>query len=209
MLLHFDYDGVIADSMPHLLALTQRAQQVVGLGRPPALSDYAAIEYLTFENHARCLGIPESGVPAFVDAIFDLQSRELNCPPVYPGIPAVMASLARAHTLAIVTSSLSQLVRRYLQSQGLEACVSVVYGGDLRLSKSERILRSCAASRVPAAQSFMLGDTVGDIQQGKLAGVRTVAASWGFHPRSMLLAAAPDFIADHPSDLLAIFSTPL
>jgi phosphoglycolate phosphatase len=206
MLLHFDYDGVIADSMPQLLALIQRAQQVVGLGRPPAVSDYTEIENLTFENHARCLGIPESGVPNFVAAIYALQSQEQGSAPVYAGIPSVLAALAPRSSIAIVTSSLSTLVWRYLTQQGLDGLVAAVHGGELGLSKSERILRSCAQNAVLPSQTFMIGDTVGDILQGKLAGARTIAVAWGFHSHSMLLSAAPDYIAAHPSDLLSILS---
>ncbi|MBT4503304.1 MAG: hypothetical protein HOC74_36580 [Gemmatimonadetes bacterium] len=43
-----------------------------------------------------------------------------------------------------------------------------------------------------------------DIRQGKRAGVRTIAAAWGFQRRHLLLAEAPDFVADEPGDLLEI-----
>jgi phosphoglycolate phosphatase len=91
----------------------------------------------------------------------------------------------------------------------LDSLVSAVYGADLGMSKSERILHSCASSGVHPSSTYMIGDTVGDIQQGKLAGACTVAVTWGFHPKPRLLAAAPDFLADHPSDLLAILNAQL
>jgi len=209
MLLHFDYDGVIADSMPQLLSLTRRAQQAVGFGRPPSTQDYATIEYLTFENHARCLGIPEARVQNFVSTIFDLQGAELWDVPVYPGIQPVLTALSLQHQIAIVTSSLTRVVWRSLSLQGLDSAVSAVFGGELGLSKAERIARSCAKRGIDPARTFMVGDTVGDIQQGRLAGARTVAVAWGFHPRLMLLSAAPDFIADQPQDLLTILSAHL
>jgi len=206
MLLHFDYDGVIADSMPQLLNLTWRAQRAVGFGRPPSSEDYATIEYLTFENHARCLGIPEDRVQNFVATIYDLQVAQQWDVPIYPGIKPVLTALSHHDQIAIITSSLTRVVRRCLSLQGLDSAVGAVFGGELGLSKAERIARSCAERGVDPAQTYMVGDTVGDIQQGKRAGARTVAVSWGFHPRQMLLAAAPDFIADQPTDLITILS---
>jgi len=206
MLLHFDFDGVIADSMIQLLNLTRRAQQAVGLGHPPSMQDYAAIEYLTFENHARCLGIPEDRVQNFVATIYDLQGAQQWDVSVYPGIKDVIEALTRQHQIAINTSSLTRVVWRCLSQHGLDSAVSAVFGGELGLSKVERIARSCAERGVDPAQTYMVGDTVGDIQQGKRAGARTVAVSWGFHPRQMLLAAAPDFIADQPTDLITILT---
>jgi phosphoglycolate phosphatase-like HAD superfamily hydrolase len=57
---------------------------------------------------------------------------------------------------------------------------------------------------VPPEETFMIGDAISDIRQGKRAGVRTIAAAWGFQRRDFLLAEAPDFMADEPADLLEI-----
>jgi len=42
------------------------------------------------------------------------------------------------------------------------------------------------------------------VRQGRLAGVRTVAVTWGFQERELLEQEAPDFVINNPKDLLKI-----
>jgi len=58
-------------------------------------------------------------------------------------------------------------------------------------------------------EQWYVGDTVGDIVEGKAAGVRTIAAGvrtiavgWGWHDAERLLGASPDYLAQTPADLL-------
>lgn len=42
----------------------------------------------------------------------------------------------------------------------------------------------------------------GDVREAREAGVRTVAVTWGWHPRERLERACPDVLIDKPEDLL-------
>lgn len=50
----------------------------------------------------------------------------------------------------------------------------------------------------------MVGDSIGDFSQGRQAGVRTIAVTWGFHPEGLLRDALPDYIVRSPQELLLI-----
>jgi phosphoglycolate phosphatase len=52
----------------------------------------------------------------------------------------------------------------------------------------------------------MIGDTIGDIRAGKQSGVQTVAVTWGFQARDLLARELPDYLVDHPEELLTIAS---
>jgi len=45
-------------------------------------------------------------------------------------------------------------------------------------------------------QTFYVGDTSGDVEAGKFAGVKTIGAAWGFQDRDKLAQAKPDFLMD-------------
>jgi len=45
---------------------------------------------------------------------------------------------------------------------------------------------------------------VGDIREGKAACVKTVAATWGWHPKERFEGVGADFVVDTPEDLLSI-----
>jgi phosphoglycolate phosphatase len=54
--------------------------------------------------------------------------------------------------------------------------------------------------------TMMVGNAISDIRQGKLAKVKTVAVTWGFQSRELLIAENPDHLADTPTDLLTLFN---
>lgn len=49
-----------------------------------------------------------------------------------------------------------------------------------------------------------VGDELRDVAAAKAAGVKSVAVTWGVHPRTLLLSAQPDFLVDTPEELLRL-----
>ena len=52
--------------------------------------------------------------------------------------------------------------------------------------------------------AYYVGDTSGDIIEGKRAGAMTVAVTWGWHDVEKLEEASPDFIVSSPAELTAL-----
>lgn len=52
--------------------------------------------------------------------------------------------------------------------------------------------------------TLYVGDSQVDIETAKRAGVTMAACAWGFVPRQDLENAAPNFIIDHPSQIIAL-----
>ncbi len=203
-LVNFDYDGVIVDSLEQLLDLSIQAQARLALGRPPTLRDFATIENLSFDNLARLVGFPERQVPQFVSTIFDLQCRDERKLGLFPGIPETLRRLAETCSLVVITASQSASVRRVLDKNGLGQCFSMILGGELGLTKAQRIAKARSEFGADAKSTYMVGDTINDIRQGKLAGVKTVGVSWGFQERGLLERELPDFLIDRPEELVEI-----
>lgn len=203
LLLNFDYDGVIVDSLQQLTGFAARAQQQLGLGRPPTGADWETIESLTFPGLGKVIGIPESSISEFTDIIFDLQAKAAP-PPVFPDLPGVLRELSDSHCMVVVTASLASAVQATLSANSLEDAFQDVLGGELVCSKSERIARAQRQFEFESTQTVMIGDAISDIREGKQAGVVTIAVGWGFQASELLLGEQPDFFADEPGDLLAI-----
>ncbi|MCD8199897.1 MAG: HAD-IIIA family hydrolase [Coriobacteriaceae bacterium] len=55
-----------------------------------------------------------------------------------------------------------------------------------------------------AERTLYVGDSEPDVQIAKNAGCTSVACTWGFRSRAVLEAEDPDYIIDHPSELVAI-----
>ena len=54
-------------------------------------------------------------------------------------------------------------------------------------------------------ETLYVGDTTGDINSGKEAGIKTAAVTWGFHPEEKLIGANPNFIFNSICDIMKLF----
>ncbi len=203
MLLLFDYDGVIVDSFNILLDVCIEAQTAFGEGRVPGPDDFRTIENLTFDELGRMIGIPAGLCVAYAAKVFEIQRKRWSARQ-FPAVVEVMQKLAMHHTVAVVTNSQSHIVKATLQEFGLAAAVTAVAGGESGASKVDRIVNFQSVHAASGETTFMIGDMVGDIRAGKQAGVRTVAVTWGFQARELLVRETPDYLVDHPEELLAI-----
>lgn len=203
MLILFDYDGVIVDSFDLLLDMCVRVQKDFGCGRNPVCEDFQTIENLDFESLGKWVGIPDAMVSSYSEHVFALQ-KECWSVNVFPEIPDVFRTLAQNHTLGVITASQTEAVTQTFSDFGLKETIATVLGGDAGKSKAARIDIAREMYAFAPGSTFMVGDAISDIRQGKLAGVRTVAVSWGFQNRELLAKENPDFLIDHPGQLLEI-----
>jgi len=204
MLLHFDYDGVIVDSFNQLLTAAQKAVSGSRVGRVPTREDFETIEDLTAASIAERLGIPENKIRLYAARMHAALATNGQVPPVFPGVPAVIRELAERHTIVIVTSNLTHLVKRGLSREQLGDCVSAILDAMRPGTKGEKIEHALTQFNVPPQESFMIGDTRSDIRHGKAAGVQTVAVTWGYQKRHTLEQEKPDFFVDSPDELLEV-----
>lgn len=204
MLINCDFDGVIADTFGHMLALCRAAQVEVGAGRPPVADDLRTLENLTFAGLAQRLEIPDTAVPRYVEAAFALQQRAACQVSFFDGMRELLLAMREVADIAIITSGCATVVRGHLENHGLGGTVAAVTGGEAGQTKEEAIRANMARFAARPERTFMVGDAVSDIRQGRQAGVRTIGVSWGFQSRPMLDKASPDFLADSPPELLGI-----
>lgn len=198
-LIMFDFDGVIADSLNVMHGATVKALRDHGLGH---LASDDLVPRLVESNWFE--GLRRMGVPAQVAAeMDDLIAGSVAAGEVepYDGIREVIADLAERHSVVIVTSNRSDIVADFLARWDFTG-IGEVLGGDKGKSKVPK-LRG-AVSRYPHDGAFFIGDSIGDIDEGRAAGVATVAVTWGWHPEQLLLASSPDLVAHSPQELLEL-----
>jgi phosphoglycolate phosphatase len=199
MLICFDYDGVVVDSLDVLLAISKKAWRTLESGREPEADDFRLIEQLQFDAFAARIGIHESEQQAFINEVIRLQSVPGDWPvDLFDGIPELLSSLSGDHHISIVTASSGDFVRNALEGFGISEAVHSIYGAELGLPKSERIRMAMAKTGTDAANAWMVGDAISDIREGKLAGAKTIAVTWGYQPEALLAAESPDHVVGQP-----------
>ncbi len=197
-LLMFDYDGVIADSLevfhPCLAAVCRRRGVTAVDAREAFLSLFDGNMF----DGLLAAGCAAEDLPALTAELRQALAAEAGRVRLFAGMGAALGDLARVHRVVVITSSPAEPVRRKLAVEGVAPLP--VLGAEQGLGKVDKIRRTLAEP--PGLPAWYIGDTTGDIVEGRCAGAHTIGVAWGWHGRARLTAAAPDRIVDTPMELL-------
>ena len=202
-LLLFDFDGTIVDSLRVAFKAYNSIAKSYGIKEFKNEKDFSRLYDKNIYESFIEQGVPRERINDFMidlrNAFFDKGYSAL----LFPGIKEAIESLATKNKVIIITSNLSPAVRKLLSDAGLSG-ISDVLGGDQGRSKVEKIKN--VMNRYPEVDIYYIGDTVGDVLEGKKAGVKTVAVTWGYHGKAKLKRAKPDYIADRAEELVKILN---
>jgi phosphoglycolate phosphatase len=209
----FDLDGTLVDSLPDIAGALNHCLARARLS--PLSLDVVAT--LVGEGvgalAARALALQEpAAVGALTAATLAAQilDRYLAAPRVdaapYPGFDAALSALARAGcTLGIITNKTGTVARALVAALGWSGRFHTILGdGDGHPRKPSpggaRVLLT--ELNLPARRALVVGDGLPDLALGRALGCAVAAVTWGYTPRAVLAAAAPDYILDAPDELL-------
>jgi len=113
-----------------------------------------------------------------------------------------LEKLSKNNILIVVTSNDTQVVKSYFKSKKIDFFDEII-GSDEEPSKTKKI--EYIKSKYPSKEIYYVGDTIGDILEGKKAGVKTVAVAWGWHDKTDLKKESPDYILNSPDELTNLF----
>jgi len=198
----FDFDGVLVDS----LSLYEKSVNICleRIGKPLIASREEFLD-LFEDNFFSAIAKRGVDVGEFM-AASKAVTPALNygvVRPVTELIP-VLAELKKRHGLIIISSNSSFAIRLMLAKFGFDPYFDDVLGADFNFSKIEKILYAKGHYGTNGGHTFYVCDTAGDIREAREAGVKTVAVTWGWHPRERLERARPDAMIEQPEDLLRL-----
>lgn len=198
----FDFDGVIADSYEAFFGTFTSVCTEMGFKR---INSREAFLKLFEGNVIRQLlwaGFPAWRLKRLLKQFQPRITEANKHVRPFAGMPETISHLAATHTVYVVTSNISETVAGFLHTFGASG-VKDVLGADKETSKVKKIKK--VLKEHPGQQSFFIGDTKGDIVEGRTAGATTVAAAWGWHPVETLREAKPDHLVHSPEELLTLF----
>ena len=198
----FDYDGVIADSPDYFIDAFLEACCEYDIATLRTREDFLRLFDVNLYEGMAAAGIPARTMQPLLRSMGErLRAREHSYG-LFGGIGSVLERLARRHYLYIVTSNVGSVVDEHLRVHGI-CCFRRILGSEHDRSKVRKI--RTVAEEHSGVPSYYIGDTVGDMLEGRSGGVKTVAVAWGWHGRERLLASHPDMVAEEPGDLLTLF----
>lgn len=206
----FDLDGTLVDSAPDLIVAMSRLR--AELGEPE--TDVSAIGQVVSKGGRAMLrrgfpGADEARIDELLPRFLDLYAQAIATHTrTYPGIEPLLDTLeARGIRWGVVTNKPGRLARALLAAIELDRrCAALVSGDCLPLRKPDPapLLHACELAGVAAGCSVYVGDDARDIEAGRRAGMRTIAAGWGYLDGDDVSAWGADWVAATPQDLPAV-----
>ncbi len=194
----FDYDGVIGDSYEmHVACMLQAFARCSfhAITTPEAvIALYAGNVYDSLAEY----GLSVTQIDEIIAEYKNLQGERIDSVHLFPGIKEALERIAQSSRIYIITSNISEAVTGILKQKDIR-CVADVLGSDKEKSKTKKIRNLVA--QYPGSQAYYIGDTQGDIIEGRAAGVKTIGVAWGWHSPDQLKLVAPDYMADTPAQL--------
>ena len=177
----FDFDGVLVDSLAVYEERVKLCLEKIGSPAVKSRDDFLALFDDNFYE-----GIIRKGIDlvAFMDASrsIPIDSDGDRMAPFAELLP-VLTELSRTNILAVVSSNISRVIHGVLARHGFNGCFRDVLGADFSYSKREKILHAVKLFPTETDRTYYICDTTGDIKEARLAGVKTIAVTWGWHSR--------------------------
>jgi phosphoglycolate phosphatase len=194
----FDYDGVIADSLSIFMKSFLDACKIEGWGSVDSKEKFLHLFDGNMYENMKNMGMTMDEIRAIVHRVRDYLIEHHQDIDMFPGMKDSLSYLVKNHPLLIATSNDSAVVEGFLQFNGSDI-FDDIYGSDKGPSKVKKLIT--IKQMYPTDDCVYIGDTVGDIIEGKQAGVITVAVSWGWHDEKKLEQAHPDHLIHFTEDL--------
>ena len=217
MLLIFDLDGTLINTIDDLGQACNHALSACGFPTHK-IEDYPRlvgnginklIERALPEEHrneATVLRLREHFVP-----FYDQHNCDLTRP--YDGIPELLQTLkAAGHTLA-VASNKYQAATEKIVAHYFPNTFDVVLGERVGVPRKPDpqivwdILASLPSTINHKPSTLYIGDSLVDAATARVADLPFVACTWGFCTKEQLQTAQPNYMVNHPSEILALLST--
>ena len=160
------------------------------------------------------LGFDAEGAAAdgFYDELLAVYAQDLSTHTrLFPGMESLLASIeSSARRFGVVTNKPGFLAEPLLRDLALTPRLACLVSGDTLPRKKpfpDPLLHACASIGGEVARTIYVGDDARDIEAGKRAGMRTVAAGYGYIlPDDDPHEWGADLVVRHPDEIRELLS---
>lgn len=205
----FDLDGTLVDTAPDLIACLNRALTHHGLAN---IADDAVKPFISHGAAAMLRAscgntIDETTHKSLLTTMLDFYQQNIAEHTVYfDGMPQLLERIeSRGLKWGVVTNKLTRFTDPLMRALDLtERAACIVSGDTTGKSKPdpEPMLEGCRQAGVAPHECVYIGDASHDIVAGKSAGMKTLAALYGYlKPEDAPETWGADALIEHPSQI--------
>jgi phosphoglycolate phosphatase len=198
----FDFDGTIVDSVDVGITITNRLATTFGF--PPF--DQETLDQLKQLGSREALKrskIPVWKLPFLIRRFTQELNREIPDLKLFPGMKETLLELKQqGYILGIVSTNSVKNIQEFLRVQNLTSTFDLISASYALFGKSRLIQKIIRQRRLQPDQIYYVGDETRDIEAARKSGVQSIAATWGLNSVEILNENHPDFLINHPKELL-------
>ena len=198
----FDFDGVLVDSLDvyekTVTACLKKMNQPLTRGREEFLELFEGNFYESLVKKGVDLN---EFMKASADILAQVNLKDIK--PI-PAVVPVVKEFHKNHCLLVISSNESSSIKEALELFYYDGYFREILGSDFMFSKKEKIFYAIKKYQVISENIYYIGDTTGDIKEGREAGIKTVGVTWGWHSKEKMASAEPDYLFDTPQELLQL-----
>ncbi len=198
----FDFDGTIADTYQAIASITNQLSTEFGY-KTLNQEELLLIKNLSSREIVKRSEISFFKLPFLLRRVRLELSKEIAKLESIQGIDQILLQLKHlGYVLGIVTSNNQENVDIFLAKNQLAHLFDYVYSGTSVFGKHRVINQVIREHRLDKTDVIYVGDETRDIRSARKSRISVIAVSWGFNAPEILSEHQPDYLVDHPSELL-------
>lgn len=134
-----------------------------------------------------------------------MMKEKLKDIPLIDGFESVLPELKK-HTkmLGILSSNSKDNIETFLNERNLEQHFDFISNTNKLLNKAKYLKAISRTFSLEKPKMLYIGDEIRDLQAAKKFGIDFAGVPWGFNSHETLLKLNPQYMIEHPKDLLEI-----
>ena len=201
MNLIFDFDGTICDSF-------EAAIEIIKQNFPEHYDKTDVTPEMArdigFKGLLKISKFPKRLLPKLIVEGRKEMAKQIPTLKPYPTIPAVIEKLSKNNTLGILTSNSEENVHKFLKINKMGDCFDFVRSDFSFFGKHKKLKKVIKLQKLDLVETYYIGDETRDVEAGKKVNIKTVAVTWGFESRKVLIKTNPDYLISKPKNLLKL-----
>ena len=197
----FDFDGTLADTFENFIAIGNT------LAKEFKFKTIERHQIETFKNKTirqaiRDLEVPIFHIPKLLFKGKKAQYDQIQNITLIKNMALILTQLKNQNVqLGLVSTNTLKNIHAVLKNQHLENMFGV---GSGLFGKRRALNKVIKQHHLNRDDILYVGDEVRDIEASHHVGIAIAAVTWGYNSRNALQTYAPDYLIDHPQELLHI-----
>lgn len=195
----FDFDGTVADTLPHILAI---GQQILGVHI--AEDQVEQLRNTPTKKIIKQYKIPIYKIPSLLVQGRRMFTKHIQDIKPVPGLIPVIKQLHKdGYRLQIISSNSVPNIKKFLDHHNLHQYFEQVHGSVGLFSKPKAIRRVIKSLGIKKSECVYVGDEVRDIEAAHKVGIKIISVTTGLNGEKILRKTKPDFLARKPEEILS------